>query len=115
MKKIKKIKSKIIAFLSTAGVVCMHCSLNILAATNKIKDSKLYTGTEALLKDATIAAVAIEAAVTAFHVVRHGITLQNANEQEAPAIKKKMISTVIIGVIVILATAIVSLVFSYYI
>lgn len=113
----KKIKTTILYILLTVQMVLMN-QIPVLASGKKgaggLKDTKLYTGTLLLIKDAQVVALGIEAALIVFLLIKEGIKMQAAEQEEKPKYKKSMISIAIIGVIIISITALVPAVLSYY-
>ena len=81
---------------------------------SKIQDTVLFTGTQKLLQDLTTALILISIAITLVLAVKDGIEWGAADEQERPVKQKKIIWTIIIGVITVVITGIVKVVLGYY-
>lgn len=81
---------------------------------NKIQESKLVKGLTNLLNDATSVAIALCAVLAGLCWVVTSLKLQGADENETPAIKKKMKMILIACVIGACGSVIIKLVLSYF-
>ena len=88
-------------------------SMKILA-TNKLQGTKLYTGFMALVADATKALIGVTGALTLFLIIFNLLRMKAADDTEKPKYKKNAISTLIIGIIVLVAEGVLAVVFSYF-
>ncbi len=81
---------------------------------NKIQESKLVKGLTNMINDATTVAIALCGVVAGLCWVITSIRLQGADEQEAPALKKKLKMILIACVIGACGSIIIKLVLSYF-
>lgn len=79
-----------------------------------LEETKLVTGTQALINDALVVLLAIEAALVVFLLVKEIMALQAAAEEEKPKHIKKIKVIIVTGVLAISATGILTAIFSYY-
>lgn len=79
-----------------------------------LENTKLFTGTKNLLTTGTAILTGLATAVTIFFAVVNALAWQTAADQEKPAAKKKLISTVIAGVITITIGGVITAVFAFY-
>lgn len=117
----KKIKAVCIRTFLTIQMAILY-ALPVLASDTTKKDekksgliqSKLVQGTIALLTDARLALCLVEAGFLTFLEIKEGMAYQAAEEQEKAMHKKKMISMLAMGVLIVCATALIPTILGYY-
>ena len=109
-KQIEKIKRLFIATTLGQCLVYLSGAMNVYA----LEQTKLVTGTKALINDALVVLLAIEAGLVVFLLVKEIMALQAAAEEEKPKHKKQIKVIIVTGVLAISATGILTAIFSYY-
>lgn len=120
-KRTEKIKAVCIRTFLTIQLGILY-ALPVLASDTAKKDeknggllnSKPVQGTIALLTDARLALCAIEAVLLTVLEIKEGMAMQASEEQEKAMHKKKMISMLGIGVLIVCATALIPTILGYY-
>lgn len=83
-------------------------------AANPLEGTSLFQGFKNLISDATTVLLAVEALIIAVLEIATGIKYQTAEIDEKKIHKKEAKSIVIVGVLIISATALLKVVFSYF-
>ncbi|BDF45181.1 hypothetical protein CE91St56_23040 [Lachnospiraceae bacterium] len=112
MKKITKERIKKMAISVVPSIPLLFMPMIINAGG--LQDTKLVQGFNNLLKDGTTAMCFLEAAVLILLEVVEGIAWQKGEHEEAPKHKKKMLSMLGLGALIISVTALVPVFFSYF-
>ena len=118
MNRIKKITRKFINFIkNTKDRICVTVIMLILMTSPvsaSIATSKLATGTEKLIKDATAWLLVVAPLVTVAALIYFAIRKGISDELDHKKWNSRMITAVICGGIAVLASVIVNLVMDYY-
>lgn len=119
-KSINKIKTACIRAIITLQLIMLH-AMPVFANNAKkddksggLQQTKLVQGTIALLTDARLALCLVEAGYLTFLEIKEGMAYQAAEEQEKAMHKKKMISMLAVGVLIVTATALIPTILGYY-
>lgn len=104
-------KKKIMSLTTAIGLIM--CNIIPVYASG-LKETKLYTGTLALIADAQAILLVVEAALVVVLLIWQGIKMQAAEQEEKPRYKKNMWGIGATGVLIICFTAVVPAVLSYY-
>lgn len=104
----KKIKKKMITFVTTMIMMVLMLSITVLA------DPVIVTGTKKLLNWSITTLVGIEAGATGFFAIKDVIKYKAATPEEKKPILKEIIHTIAAGVAGITMTGTIAFVFSYY-
>lgn len=94
----------------------MQCLVYLLGARTAyaLEETRLVTGTTALINDGLVVLLVIEAALVVFLTVKEIIALQASADEEKPKHIKKIKVIIVTGVLAISATGILTAIFSYY-
>ena len=119
MRRIKKIANKFVNFVRDAKerivvTIIMLYILSTSAFASDIASSKLATGTEKLIKDATAWLLVVAPLVTVAALIYFAIRKGIADELDHKKWNSRMITAVICGGIAVLASVIVNLIMDYY-
>ncbi len=115
MKKIKKrgkkLEEQIKKISALAGMVLLEgmMRLSVYAA-----EPQFVTGTKNLVADMTKYLLGAVAAVTGALLIKNGYQWNMAGEEEKPKHKKTFVSTLFIGVAILISGSLVTWIFSYY-
>lgn len=104
----KKLKEKI-KYLLTSISMFMLMGMHVFAS-----EPVFVSGTKKLVADATKYGLALVAAVTTILLIISMYQWNIASEEEKPKFKKKSITTVAVGVGILISGGIITWVFSYY-
>jgi len=120
-RKFKKIVLRTVKYVLVVGTLTAY-TMPVYAATpdltlgdgGKLKDTKLFTGTLAILKDSAFIITALAAILTLVLATKEGLKYQAAEASEKNVIKKNVLSIVVTGIIVSISGAILTAIFSYF-
>ncbi len=111
MRKFKVMGKRIVQIATCAFMLVMTLNIKVLASEKPI----FISGTERLVSDLLKYLVGGAALLTGFLLVVQGYKWNLADEQEKPRQQKKFFTILFVGVGIVLSTAIVTWVFSYYV
>lgn len=111
-KKMWKNKGLVKAIITCLSLIYM--SIPIYAADASFDDTTLVKGTKNLFAAGTAAITGIVTVATIFFAVKNGLIWQNADDQEKPVKKRKFIIDIAIGVLIVCASGIITVIFSFY-
>ena len=118
MSRIKKITSKFVTFIKDAKerIIATFTMLVLMTSpvSASIATSKLATGTEKLIKDATAWLLVVVPLVTVAALIYFAIRKGISDEMDHKKWNSRMITAVICGGIAVLASVIVNLIMDYY-
>ncbi len=111
---IKKIKSKAIRIATVMSTFLMTVFMKTTAFATDFGDSKLATGTEALINDVTKWLMVISPIATVLFVVYFLIRKSAADEMDAKKWNNRIVVALVCCIGAVLASAIVNLLVGYY-
>lgn len=79
-----------------------------------LSQTKLVSGTKQLIDDATSAALLVEAVLIGFLSIKEGIMYQQAEPEDKKIHKKNIKSILVVGILIVSATAVIKVVLGYY-
>lgn len=106
-----KSKKKLIFMVLIITFTLSYC---IISYASNIGDTKLFSGTKTLLTDITTALTGLIAGTTGFLTVKNCIAWNTAEDEDKPRCKKRVISTIGIGILGTTITGVLAAILAYY-
>lgn len=92
---------------------CKDFTANWIPA-NKITESEFFIALMSLLNDLSTALLVLEGVIIVVLIIYNLIKLQMADEQEKGPIRKNIKTVLVVGVVIMSASALLKLLFSYF-
>lgn len=108
----KKVKEKLLRAGLIASLTMSNLSMNVYATG--LKDSKLYTGTVKLLGDIMPLLLVVEGLLAGVICAKEGMKYQAADDQEKPRHIKNIWTTIGVGIVVMVVSSLIPVIFGYY-